>query len=79
MLDAIAGGGELAGLKDKRRDLLLPGLSVMNGLMRALACDTIHFSPTALREGMLDFMARRGKAAQSLNPDQLPDVSHAGS
>lgn len=79
MLGAIAGGMPLIGLNDKRRDLLLPGLAVMAGLMESLGCESITFSPTALREGMLDFMARNGEAARLLDPRRLPGITVAQS
>lgn len=46
----------LPGLKDRRKELLMPGWAVLNGLMQAYSIDSISFSPTALREGMLDHM-----------------------
>jgi exopolyphosphatase/guanosine-5'-triphosphate,3'-diphosphate pyrophosphatase len=79
MLEAIVSGQLLPGLKEKRRDLLLPGYAVMSGLMQALSCERIVFSPTALREGMMDFIARSGRAVPSLDPAKLPEVSYAGS
>jgi len=78
ILDAVASGRELPGLKDKRRDLLLPGYAIMVGLMEAVTCDHITFSATALREGMLDFIVRSGDTAHALDPTKLPDVSYAG-
>lgn len=47
---------ELAGLKPSRRELVLPGWSVLQGFMLALQVDTLDFSPAALREGMLYYM-----------------------
>ncbi|MCW8196696.1 Ppx/GppA family phosphatase [Proteobacteria bacterium 005FR1] len=44
---------ELNGLKPERRDLLAPGSSIMAALMESLSIDTIHYSSTALREGIL--------------------------
>lgn len=79
MLNAIVEGHELPGLKEKRRELLLPGCAVMSGLMSALECESIAFSASALREGMLDFMVNNSKTAQILADDNLPDVSYAGS
>lgn len=43
----------LKGLKSERRDLLAPGSSIMAALMESLAIDSIHYSSTALREGIL--------------------------
>ncbi len=79
MLNAIVEQIELPGLKDKRRDLLLPGYAVMVGLMQALECELVVFSASALREGMMDFMVNNGKTAQTLANNDLPGVSYAGS
>lgn len=62
LAECIAGGGGLEGLRETRRDLLLPGWSALTGLMDSCGVETVRFSPTALREGMLAFMAKRGKA-----------------
>lgn len=75
MLDTIAKGQELPGLKEKRRDLLLSGYAIMEALMEAATCDHIVFSVTALREGMLDFIVRSGQSTHSLDPSKLPSVS----
>lgn len=74
---AIASDEELPGLKEKRRDLLLPGYAIMAGLMEAVCCESITFSATALREGMLDFIVRSGEEAHKLDHSKLPDVSLA--
>ncbi|MEZ5491575.1 MAG: hypothetical protein R3F50_14835 [Gammaproteobacteria bacterium] len=79
LLETVLTGAELPGLKEKRRDLLLPGYVIMEALMRALACDRLQFSAAALREGMLDFIVRNGKATHLLDPSKLPGVSYAGS
>ena len=79
VLNSIFSGEPLPGLKEKRRDLLLPGYAIMEGLMHALSCDQIIFSPTALREGMLEFIVSRGDSVHLLDPSILPDVSYAGS
>ena len=47
---------ELPGLKSSRRELVLPGWSVLLGFMQALHVETLEFSPAALREGMLYYM-----------------------
>lgn len=47
---------ELPGLKASRRELVLPGWSVLLGFMEALGVDSLEFSPAALREGMLYYM-----------------------
>jgi exopolyphosphatase/guanosine-5'-triphosphate,3'-diphosphate pyrophosphatase len=79
MVGAIESGAELPGLKEKRRDLLLPGYAIMEGLMEAVSCDRITFSATALREGMLDFIVRSGEEAHTLDLSRLPEVSLADS
>jgi exopolyphosphatase/guanosine-5'-triphosphate,3'-diphosphate pyrophosphatase len=48
----------LNGLKDSRRDLLLSGWSILVGFMQSFEILEIQFSPFALREGMIDFMAK---------------------
>lgn len=68
----------LPGLKDRRKDLLLPGWAVMTGLMRAFDIEHITFSATALREGMLDFMMHKGNDASLLERELLPDMSQTG-
>ena len=75
IITAIAGGGDLPGLKERRRELLLPGLAVLIGLMQSYAVDRINFSATALREGMLDFMVKNKKTLASMQDSQLPKVS----
>lgn len=79
MLDATVNNQLIPGLKEKRRDLLLPGNAVLTGLMQAFDCESIQYSPTALREGMLDFMVRKRRTMRTLRKDVLPDVSQAGS
>ena len=65
----------LPGLKDRRKDLLMPGWAVLTGLMRAFGLEQISFSPTALREGMLEFMMRKGTDTALLDGDSLPRIS----
>ncbi len=65
----------LPGLKDRRKDLLMPGWAVLMGLMQACSLRSLNFSPTALREGMLDFMMRTGADTMLLEKDSLPDVT----
>lgn len=70
---AIATGEPLPGLKDNRRDLALSGWAVLVALMQTYAVNTIDFSPTALREGMLDFMVRhvdQGRDYSSILSDE---------
>ncbi|MCG8413977.1 MAG: hypothetical protein MI746_07140, partial [Pseudomonadales bacterium] len=74
---AIAAGEGLHGLKEARRDLALPGWSVLTGLMEAYQVDELRFSATALREGMLDFMVKNEKTLSAMTESDLPDVSFA--
>ena len=67
--------GELTGLKEARRDLLLPGWCVLSGLMEAYNVSTVRFSATALREGMLDFMVKNEKTFNVMAQSGLPRVS----
>ena len=75
IITAISGGGDLPGLKERRRDLLLPGLAVLVGLMQSYTVDRINFSAAALREGMLDFMVKNKKTLAIMQNSQFPDVS----
>lgn len=77
LVSTIAKGKTLPGLKESRRDLLLPGWCVLAGLMEAYDVPEIRFSPTALREGMLDFMVKNEKTLQAMTHSNLPDVSCA--
>jgi len=65
------------GLKDRRRNLLLPGWSVMTGLMESYKIDTMNFSSTALREDTLDFMVKTEKILKAMKKNDLPKVSFA--
>lgn len=65
----------LPGLKDRRKDLLMPGWAIVVGLMRACALPTIAFSPTALREGMLNFMMHNAADVALLDHETLPEVT----
>jgi exopolyphosphatase/guanosine-5'-triphosphate,3'-diphosphate pyrophosphatase len=73
----IANCTELAVVKERRRDLLLPGWSVLVGLMQSYGIESIEFSATALREGMLDFMVKNEKTLEAMAQSNLPDVSYA--
>jgi len=75
LISAIAKGGDLPGLKERRRELLLPGLAVLVGLMQSYSVDCINFSATALREGMLDFMVKNKKTLAVMQNSELPEVS----
>ncbi|PCJ22559.1 MAG: hypothetical protein COA96_14030 [SAR86 cluster bacterium] len=77
MLDNILNDTDLPGLKERRRDVLLSGWSVLVGLMQAYSIETINFSATALREGMLDFMVKNTKTLPILMHSDLPKVSYA--
>ncbi len=57
----------LPGLKNSRKELLLPGWAVLTGFMEAYRINNLHFSPAALREGMLHYIIR----AQELNDSPL--------
>lgn len=76
-VETIIEGNSLEGLKEARRDLLLPGWSVLSGLMEAYQVDKLRFSATALREGMLDFMVKNEKTLDAMTRSNLPDVSLA--
>jgi len=74
----IAENGPLPGLKPERRELLLPGWCVASALMRTFQIETLHFSATALREGMLDFLARNQKTLPIMHQSPLPAVNETG-
>jgi len=48
----------LTGLKNSRRELVLPGWAVLLGFMRANSVQSLSFSHSALREGMLHYLIR---------------------
>jgi exopolyphosphatase / guanosine-5'-triphosphate,3'-diphosphate pyrophosphatase len=48
----------MAGLKNSRRELILPGWSVLFAFMSVAGIDSLKFSPAALREGMLHYMVK---------------------
>ncbi len=79
LAETIVAQGELAGLKEARRDLLLPGWCVLSGLMEAYRVPSVQFSATALREGMLDFMVRNEKTFDAMIRSDLPSISSATS
>ncbi len=74
----IARGTDLPAIKERRRDLLLPGWSVLVGLMQSYDIEMINFSATALREGMLDFMVKNEKTLEAMTQSDLPEISQAG-
>ncbi|MDO8908238.1 MAG: hypothetical protein Q7W55_07030 [Pseudohongiella sp.] len=55
----------LRGLKNGRRELILPGWSVLMGFMRANGVSVLNFSPAALREGMLHYLVKADQASDS--------------
>jgi len=73
----IARGTDLPAIKERRRDLLLPGWSVLVGLMQSYDIEMINFSATALREGMLDFMVKNEKTLGAMAQSDLPEISQA--
>lgn len=76
-IDCIANGTELPGLKERRRDLLLAGWCIIVGLMRSYDIETLRFSTTALREGMLDFIVKNKKTIKTMEDSNLPELSLA--
>ena len=72
--ETISQQGVLAGLKEARRDLLLPGWCVLTALMEAYQVESLRFSATALREGMLDFMVKNEKTLDAMLQSDLPGV-----
>ncbi len=77
LVEAIAAGRPLPGLKAERRELLLPGWCIATALMQEFAAELLHFSATALREGMLDFLARNEKTMPVMRESALPLVHEA--
>ena len=77
MADCATTGEELPGLKERRRELLLPGWCIARGLMQAFGVIELNFSATALREGMLDFIVKNKKTFKILQSGDLPEVSFA--
>ena len=58
-------GFALPGLKNSRRELILPGWAVLNGFMTACQVTELNFSPSALREGMLHYLAQASIRGES--------------
>jgi exopolyphosphatase/guanosine-5'-triphosphate,3'-diphosphate pyrophosphatase len=73
----IAMNSGLSGLKERRRDLLLPGWCILSALMETYEIKVINLSTTALREGMLDFMVKNKKTLPAMEQSGLPNVSFA--
>lgn len=59
----------LKGLKKERQDLLAPGASIMSAIMETLCIDTVQYSPTALREGILSEISGQRVAYQVPSED----------
>lgn len=62
---ALNPGLSLRGLKNGRRELMLPGWSVLMGFMRANSVSALNFSPSALREGMLHYLVKASESNDS--------------
>ena len=77
MADFVTTGKGLPGLRERRRDLLLPGWCIVTGLMLAYDISLLNFSATALREGMFDFLVKNKKTIETLQSGNLPEVSFA--
>jgi len=75
--EVIARQESVPGLKEARRDLLLPGWCVLVALMESYGVKKIRFSATALREGMLDFMVKNEKTLDAMTSSNLPRVRKA--
>ncbi|CAA0082652.1 Exopolyphosphatase [BD1-7 clade bacterium] len=65
---------DLPGVKENRRDLLLPGLAILLAIMDILAIKRIIFSKTALREGMLLHMHEKTHRHQQASSALASDV-----
>ena len=78
LAQSISGKQNLAGLNERRRDLLLAGWCILTALMEAYQVESLDFSATALREGMLDFMVKNEKTLQAMSKSNLPAVTQAG-
>ena len=77
MAEFVTTGEEFPGLKERRRELLLPGWCIARGFMQAFGVTELNFSATALREGMLDFLVKNKKTVKILESANLPEVSFA--
>ncbi|WP_339859503.1 hypothetical protein [Pseudohongiella acticola] len=65
MRTVLEPGYSLPGLKNGRRELILPGWAVLNGFMTACQVSELQFSPSALREGMLHYLAQASIRGES--------------
>jgi len=77
IIESICNNTELPGIKEERRDLLLAGWCIMVALMKVYEIKRIRFSHSALREGMLDFMAKNKQTLKTLRNSDMPAVSQA--
>ncbi len=77
ILSKLTTGDELPGFTRRRRDLLLPGWAIMAGLMQACSVDSVSFSVSALRQGMLDFMVKNKNIFSAMQSSKLPAVGLA--
>lgn len=65
MKTVLEPGYSLPGLKNGRRELILPGWAVLNGFMTACRVTDLNFSPSALREGMLHYLGQASLKGES--------------
>ena len=65
MRTVLEPGFGLPGLKNGRRELILPGWAVLHGFMTACQVDDLNFSPSALREGMLHYLTQASVTGES--------------
>tara|TARA_R100001015_G_C4605944_1_gene160988 strand:- start:870 stop:1370 length:501 start_codon:yes stop_codon:yes gene_type:complete len=65
MRTVLEPGFALPGLKNGRRELILPGWAVLHGFMTACQVTDLYFSPSALREGMLHYLAKASATGES--------------
>lgn len=65
MRTVLEPGFSLPGLKNSRRELILPGWAVLHGFMTACQVNDLNFSPSALREGMLHYLAQASAKGES--------------
>ena len=77
MADFVTSGKGLPGLKERRRDLLIPGGCIVTGLMQAYDISLLNFSANALREGMLEFLVKNKKTIKTLQSANLPEARFA--
>jgi len=71
----LDGQTSLRGLKPARRDVCLPGWSILSALMESLPLEDVVFSPAALREGMLFCMSDQAPAFSRPAAARIIDVA----